>query len=98
MNRKAASWSWPGKRISSNAIKIGMATRRLMVSALGMFIPEKVCALLDAEPLQQVVDVGQRHQHLARLRSLVAADDAVLGQLVDDPAGAGVAHVELALH
>ncbi len=50
-----------------------------------------------AQPLQQLIDVGERHQHLARFRTLVAADDAMLGKLVDDPAGSRIADVELAL-
>src|SRR5579864_9172513 len=52
----------------------------------------------DAQSLQQLVDVGQRHHHLARLGALVAPDDAVLRQLVDDAPRARVADVELPLH
>src|SRR3989440_7914552 len=51
----------------------------------------------EAEALQQLVDVGQRHQHLARLRALIAADHPVFRELVDDSACARIANVELAL-
>src|SRR5260370_28231284 len=48
--------------------------------------------------LQEIVHVGQVHQHLTRLGSLVTADHAVLGELIDDPAGARVPDIELPLH
>src|SRR6266550_466221 len=99
-NNAAATWSCPGKRNSNSAISTGIASRRLTVRLLGMFIARlgRSLALFDAEPLQQIVDVGKRHQDLARLGSLIAADHAMLGELVDDPAGPGITDVELALH
>src|SRR5439155_10214337 len=54
-------------------------------------------ASFDTETLQQIIYVRKRHQNLARLGALVAADHAVLGELVDDAARARVADVELAL-
>ena len=81
-----------------HAIPTFLMLRRLMVSAFGMFIPGKCALLFDTQPLQQLVHVRQRHQHLARLRTLVSADDPVLRELVDDPPCPGVADVELALH
>src|SRR5260370_41489583 len=53
---------------------------------------------LEPDLLQEIVNVGQVHQHLTRLGSLVTADHAVLGELIDDPAGTRVADIELALH
>ena len=41
MKRAAAIWSCPGKLTSRSAIRTGMATRRLTVSAFGTFIPKK---------------------------------------------------------
>src|SRR2546428_4822259 len=51
----------------------------------------------EAEVLQQLVDIGEIHQDFTRLASLVAPDDAVVRQLVDDSPCPRVAHVELAL-
>src|SRR5438445_2269876 len=52
----------------------------------------------EADLLQKIVDIGQVHQNLARLRALIAADDPVLGKLVDDAAGPRVSDIELSLH
>src|SRR5439155_20546076 len=54
--------------------------------------------LFETESLQQPVDSRQVHHHLARFRTLVSADHAMLGELVDDAARARVADVELALN
>src|SRR5207245_844086 len=53
---------------------------------------------LQTEPVQKIVDVGKVHHHLAGFRALVAADHAVLGELVDDATGTRIPDVELALH
>src|SRR5712692_1967603 len=105
MKSAAASWSWPGKRTSRSAISSGIAASRLSVKRLGRFTASKEkCASapaptsFQADPLQEVVDVRQVHQHLAGPGPLVAPDDPMLGELVDDPASTGVADVELSLH
>src|SRR6266851_9639115 len=54
--------------------------------------------LFETDSLQELVDVRQVHEDLARFGTLVAADDSMLGELVDDAAGARVADVELPLH
>src|SRR5229473_3097979 len=102
-NSAAASWSWPGKRSSSRAIKSGIAASRLRVKRLGRFTKVKCAAPATAgsfEPdlLQQIVNVRQVHQHLTRFGALVTADHTVLGELIDDPARTRIADVELALH
>src|SRR5258706_909601 len=56
-----------------------------------------ILASFDTEPLQQLIDVRQSHQHLSRLAALVAADHMMLGELVDDASRARVADVELPL-
>src|SRR5229473_3008367 len=93
----ATSPSWTRtirtKRTSRSAISSGIAASRLSVKRLGRFTASKEkCAAapaptsFQADPLQEVVDVRQVHQHLAGLGPLVAPDDPMLGELVDDPA------------
>ena len=50
-----------------------------------------------AEFRQIFVDLDDVHEHLSRFAPLVRADDAVLGELVDEPSRARVADVHLAL-
>src|SRR5258708_354535 len=102
-NRAAASWSWPGKRSRSSAIKSGIAASRLRVKRLGRFTKEKGATtasggLWERDVVQEMVRVRQVHQRLTGLGALVTADHPVLGELIDDPARTRIADVELALH
>jgi len=67
----------PGHRHQS----IGATTVRLKGG------PAPNPASFEAQSLQQLVHVRQRHQHFTRLGSLVAADHVVLRKLVHDAAG-----------
>src|SRR4029077_914555 len=53
--------------------------------------------LLLAKVGEQLVDLEHIHEHVARFASLERPDHAVLGELVDEARGAGVADAELAL-